>query len=872
MIITRKKHIPRHWLFYVQLPLVLSIYSNFVLNTPFLLMMKRFIDNPAAIMGLISIEFWVTWMGGPLVAWLSDRIWTRFGRRKFFFAIADGSKAFLYLLMPFAPNLWTLIIIRWIIGAVGDFGAMTQALIYETVPPPQRGKASGVFSSCIQFGNLIFYFLLLGRFNDVYFMGPFKHLTELNGGTMMFYLLSFMLMGVALFEAVGFKEIRPPNQRLLKDEIKPGQNIFIYFATNFFKDILAKDFLPLYLFMFINVMFGVGLGIFQPLLFTEQWGYSLQDMGNTIAVGVATTVTFSLISGWFADKYGKLKTFLIATIMSFCVNIFYTVYVYNQPDFRPSLLEIILIGNVIAAIGMVKGVVTYPLMMEYVRRDRMGAANAGMGLFGSGIRNLVTLGVGGWLLGWSIWFFPQAGYFVETTFAEEKSKQEVEELLVTANLDSESFILRPVHQYGVDGDLSKRWWIHRSDELTQDMLKERKDLNNELAPLKAKLDNPLLDDDKKTEITQTVEEIESRLEDIKSSLSEGVAQVESDLLPALKQDTFRSGDQLIETSFENNTVILHVDTIERLKEDQREKFRKILDGPQFAKLEKTREVEVKKSFWASLFEAEEMETQVFWESDVEVELPPGEDASLRFKAAIDPNFSYVFEMLVKNGIPSEHAFSFANSLTSIFRIELGNKPNAYEISDLTVTVLNPVVEPGAEVEDETTDPETEKEKISFSFLVTLEEETEWEFLAGMLSDEKVISSAEFEADSNQHAAFVVVRDAFEPLEEDSLRQKRLKALQPVFAEKISGPSWKAAFLAESYLRVTDALASEPFYVTVPESTPRADFKDREYEYFFAIQTLQISTDIIGFAIIWFLLLMEKKGVVHRAGAEEDEER
>jgi hypothetical protein len=85
-------------------------------------------------------------------------------------------------------------------------------------------------------------------------------------------------------------------------------------------------------------------------------------------------------------------------------------------------------------------------------------------------------------------------------------------------------------------------------------------------------------------------------------------------------------------------------------------------------------------------------------------------------------------------------------------------------------------------------------------------------------------------------------------------------------------NWKADLLTESYIRVADALASEPFYVTVPEQTPRADYQDREYEYFFAIQTLQISTDFIGFGIIWFLMFMEKKGVVHRAGAEEDENR
>jgi len=207
-----------------------------VINAPFLFMMKRFIDNPAAIMGLISIEFYVTWLGGPFIAWLSDRIWTRFGRRKFFFVIADSGKGILLLLMPFAPNLWVLIILRWLYGAVGDFGSMTQALIYETVPSPQRGKASGIFSSCMQIGNLVFFFLLIGRTDDLYFMGPFRHVMELNGTAIMFWLAAFLLMGIAMFEGLGFKEIKPPNRKTLHDGRKKNESTVWYFMRSIFQD------------------------------------------------------------------------------------------------------------------------------------------------------------------------------------------------------------------------------------------------------------------------------------------------------------------------------------------------------------------------------------------------------------------------------------------------------------------------------------------------------------------------------------------------------------------------------------------------------------------------------------------------------------
>jgi MFS family permease len=834
MIITRKKKIPGHWLFYVQLPLVLSIYGNFVINAPFLFMMKRFIDNPAAIMGLISIEFYVTWLGGPFISWLSDRIWTRFGRRKFFFVIADAGKGFILLFMPFAPNLWVLIVLRWIYGAVGDFGSMTQALIYETVPSKQRGKASGIFSSCMQFGNLVFFFLLIGRFDDLYFMGPFRFLTEINGGAIMFWLAAILLMGIAMFEGLGFKEIKPPNLRLLRDERNPNESLVKHFTKSFLKDVLAKDFLPLYLFMFVNVMFGVGLGVFQPLLFTEQWGYSLQDLGNTIAIGVATTVTFSLISGWFADRYGKMKTFLIATILSFVVNIFYTAYVFFQPDYRPSLTEIVIIGNVAAAIGMVKGVVTFPLMMEYVKRSRMGAANAGMGLFGSLIRNLITLFVGVWLLGWSIWFFPQAGYHVETTFQEEWDQNRVEDVLREHEISLENLVIRPVHQYGIDGETSMRWWIHLNDDLSQELLKERKNLTNERSPLKVKLDSPMLDDLKRSEIEGKLARIDTRLEDIRKTLEQGADDLRAHVLPALQDHLYSKGDQIHEATFDENRLRVSLQTIESFDPELQPDLERMLEGPQFARIENTTESSGK------------------WRADLEVDLPYS--YVLTLTAGIDPRFVDIFNSLTTENVEGEMAFSFTNGIMGILRSELGTAPDDF---DLTQSSYN----------------QTEKDR-QLRFHLTAKTPIDTEILSGMLTEEKGITNCQVTPNDDQSFLMTLHLEPFPAVEsKEALRRlARKRDLLPGLERALGDDSQKQALVAEIVLRLTDTLNAKPFYVTVPEHTPSSNFADREYEYFFSSQSLMIATDVIGFGIIYFLILMEKRGVVHRVGVEEDENR
>jgi len=56
MLITRKTEAPLSWAFYAQLIIVLSIYGKFVLNAPLLLLIKQYLDNPAAIMGRMRLE------------------------------------------------------------------------------------------------------------------------------------------------------------------------------------------------------------------------------------------------------------------------------------------------------------------------------------------------------------------------------------------------------------------------------------------------------------------------------------------------------------------------------------------------------------------------------------------------------------------------------------------------------------------------------------------------------------------------------------------------------------------------------------------------------------------------------------------------
>ena len=83
---------------------------------------------------------------------------------------------------------------------------------------------------------------------------------------------------------------------------------------------------------------------------------------------------------------------------------------------------------------------------------------------------------------------------------------------------------------------------------------------------------------------------------------------------------------------------------------------------------------------------------------------------------------------------------------------------------------------------------------------------------------------------------------------------------------------EAAFTMAVFRKLVETLAARPIYVTVPRHEIETGAAKREYEYFFSSQILQIVTDFFGIGILVLLIYLEKRGHLHRAGAEEDLKR
>ncbi len=848
MMITRKTKVPLVWAFYAQLILILTVYGSIVINAPFLYLIKKFIDNPAAIMGLISIEVYVTLLGGPIIVWISDRIWTRFGRRIPFAASADFFKGTVLLFMPFAPNLWVLIALRWLYGIIGDLGGPTQAIIWEIVPAKQRGISSGFKKSFMDLGNLVFFFLLLGRFDDVYFLGPLAFLKETSGATLLFWLGGLLLIGAAIFEALGVKEVYPPGRKRLSSGREPGQNVLWSFTKTIFKDVLAKDLLPLYLLLFASVMFGFGLGVFQPLLFTEQWGYDLQTFGNNIAIGVPFAVLLGLLAGWLADKYGKMEMFLFATVGNLVVNIIYTIFVFYKPDFRPTFWEIVAFGNIANIFGSIKAVVSYPLLFEYVSRNRLGSAIAGIGIFNTMFRNAVALFMGVWLMLWSIWFFPQAGFNVATTFSEEKSKAEVVERLEASGVDLTDIELRPLHQYGVDGETSKRWWIHRNDAEAKALIEEKKDLENRISNLNRKRLSILTSEAEKERLSSEIDAFRERIHEIESTLESRAAELRESVAPAFDGLRFQPGDQLVDASFsEDGRLMVLAQAIETPTEENIETLREKMKGPEHALQPSPEEGR------SGIFEPE---IAVAGET-----LAIGEPA-IRYEAIVDPRFFRLFEAALGAGMLPEDAYRFSSAVMGSLRGVFGRSGDAFKFASINAEALT--------VTSENDDGESIEEPRIRVSLALEADQVDPEMIDGL---GPAIASGD-----------AIFKDArAELFERGIMLTLELRAPDPAAAgspesevrERIDGMvngEAARALVEVSFDKLVEVAGSGPVYITIPAHSITASYSKREYEYFFSSQIIQMATDIFGIGIVIMLLAMERRGKLHRVGAEEDQNR
>jgi len=485
MIITCKKKVPFHWIAFAILPWAAFSFKGGVVGTGFLFSLKKFVENPAGLTFVLSLPSFISIILQPVVSFLSDRIWTRFGRRKPFVGTSFFGVTVCLVLMPFMPNFWTLLAVYMVYNVFADLNSPMEPLKQEIIPPPERGRATAAMSWCSNLGTMIFWFVALGRFDDVSYMGGLA----ISGETVIYCSGALLMLVMGLLIALGIREV---------DQKSPlrGQRLT---PRTFFGGLLDRELWPVYLLIVgaACMNFYAGLGALSNLLYTDQWGYTKQEMGINVAAGGIINVFAIAVLAIFADRLNRMRAYQTLICLSLLGQIFYYCYIeFILPDKHPSLVEIIVFGETLSILGILTGMVYTPLVYDYVRRNKMGTYNAGASLI-TRLTVLLTLnGVGLFIWGYATLFQPPAGEMTRMVLRGEQN-QKAEVLTVLRNaawnypdspapVPAKSIEANTWQADGTFSDIGRGWEIRLRDKDSAKLASEKEKLEKERSLLIAR--------------------------------------------------------------------------------------------------------------------------------------------------------------------------------------------------------------------------------------------------------------------------------------------------------------------------------------------------------------------------------------------------
>lgn len=422
MIVTCKGRIPFLWILFAALPWSAGMFKFMVMGSAFIFSLKKFVDNPAGLTLIMSLPGIVSLVSRPFINFMSDRIWTRFGRRKPFVATGWIGAILCIGLMPLMPNFWMLLGAYLAYNVFNDVGeGPIETLKQEIVPPPQRGTSTAIGTWIFNFAILTFNLVAIGRFDDYKFMAgvPF------TGEQSIYWSTCAAMVMMLLLITLGIRELE--QQSKLRGER--------FSLGNFFRAILNRNLWPVYLIITGWGILNAGLGPMSALLYTDQWQFTKQDMGYNFVIGGVLNIFLIAIVGLFADKLPRMKAYQMLMALSMTINFCFYLYVHHVLyDQTPTLVELVIFGETMSVIGILMQMIYLPLVYDYVPRNELGTYAAGAAITNKVTAFITLNGVGLFIWAYAAIFLPPGGEMARVVFAQPKTNSEVSALIAHSTL------------------------------------------------------------------------------------------------------------------------------------------------------------------------------------------------------------------------------------------------------------------------------------------------------------------------------------------------------------------------------------------------------------------------------------------------------
>lgn len=396
MILTRQKNIPWTWIYLVTTIGGIAAFVESVNAVALAFTLRKFTADPALIVFLGSINIAFNFLVAPYASWKSDRIWTSIGRRKPFMIAGFCLLIPALIATPLAPNIWLCAIAVIIWQGAMDLGytAVWGPLLYEIVPSHQRGRMVVIKRVMVMAARLSFNWVLIGQFDSIYHLNLGLGALSITGEQVIYFTAATLVLLALLNVTFNVRELPPAHP---PEKARFALGVYL-------KDVFGdQQFRLLYLLLFCNVAVMVSLAQLEPLLITEQFGYTKAALGQIKVIILVVDVVLVLpLVALIADRFDRFRIFQIGLIASTVASLAFWCYVkFIAVNQIPTLFEYSVYALVNSFVDACALLALEPLFFDYVPRNRMGAMNSGF-LFVKGILSvLVVNGLGLWVKAFS---------------------------------------------------------------------------------------------------------------------------------------------------------------------------------------------------------------------------------------------------------------------------------------------------------------------------------------------------------------------------------------------------------------------------------------------------------------------------------------
>jgi Na+/melibiose symporter-like transporter len=362
--------------------------------------MRKFIEDPALIGFLSSLNIVFNFLVGMVVSYMSDRIWTRWGRRRPFLIIGWMGLAATMLLLPLAPNMWSLVLIIFLYQFFNDIAKPYEALYNEVIPAAQRGRASTIRNVTQNLTGIVFNAVLIAQFDREYGLDALGAGFSINGELILYWVGAGLVFAAALFLLFRVRET-PPAESIVRERFAFRQ---------FFQDIFGhRQWWMVYLLYACPVIAAAGASggstTFMPLFMAEQLHFTKQQIGMSMgAVMVLNMILFVPVAGLLADRVSRLRLFQIGLAGQGLAHFALFLYARMATDYSVSLVAATVFVAINNAFMFLVYVLWGPLVYDYIPSNRFGTVSAGFAFAGGLAGFLVINATGIWVKAFSAVF------------------------------------------------------------------------------------------------------------------------------------------------------------------------------------------------------------------------------------------------------------------------------------------------------------------------------------------------------------------------------------------------------------------------------------------------------------------------------------